>query len=408
MSKMLSAIVVLLTASVTLHGQGFGANKCDIKVQRLVPPPTKISGPIQIVVDPGSARDAALSSQMQSQLEASIMRLDPALTISAASPQTQLAAEISEYTENRQWESRNEKELKKTGTEQVWNDKKRAYETKDVWNQVDVTKKYLTIKGLLSVTWKAIAATKQIVASDVGRATFQSSYLDGQEAPDPAFVKGSMVGSVVPGIVQRLVPYPEVVEVYVAKGKLEPGCKLAEGAQWTRALESWETFPAFKNPKDEAYRVFNIGVAHEALAYSAGASRDFESSLRYLDKAAENYGLAVELNAGEKYFKDPQGRIQTSLKYYTTLRDQSSGDKSAASSSGKDGTSSVSSEKPPADGLTNDGIIEYVRSGFTEDFVLDQIRTTPKPRFSVAPTDLVKLKQAGVSEQIITEMIRRK
>ena len=402
MKKPVLTISLMLALPFTLSAQ-FGASKCDAKVERLIPPPTRIQGPLQVTIKPGGGGDATLASQVQSQLESSLIKLDPALTISTASPQTQLEAEISEYTDNRAWENRTEKEYKKTGTKQVYNAKTRAYETQDVWDNVDVTKRYLVVKSTLKVTWRALAATKQLLASNLAQYITQSSYLDGKDVPDQSNVKGGMAGKVVGQIAQNLVPYPETVEVLIAKGpsgKLEPACKLAQAGQWTQALEGWETIPAFKDPKDEAYRIYNIGLAHEVIAYSAG---DFESALSELGKAAENYGLAADKKTDEKYFKDPQTRIKTSLQYYTTLRDQNGkGSKPKVVAAGGN-----SGPAAPV-GLTNDHIIEFVRSGFSEDFVVDQIRTSQNPSFSVTPPDLIKLKQAGVNERIITEIIRRK
>ena len=411
MTKTLLVIVSVFTLPLTLFGQ-FGANKCDVKLERLAPPQVRIQGPIRVAVKP--TRDAAMASQIQSQLEASIIRYEPGLTVSAASPQTELEAEISEFTENRVWEDRKVPNFQKTGTKQVFNAKKNIYESQDVWGTVEVNKRYLVVKGSLKLTWKALAATKQVLASDVASHEVQSSYLEGKdllgkEAPDAGAVRAALAAGVVQATARRVVPYPETIEVLVARGpggKLDPGCKLAESGQWTRALESWETIPAFKNPKDEAYRAYDIGLAHEAMAYSAGASRDFQSALTYLGKAAENYGQAADQNPGEKYFRDPQNRIKTSLNYYTSLKDQ--GSAGVPSVGGAPAGGNAAASAPAASALTNEGVIDFVRSGFSEAFVLDQIRTSPTPRFSVTPSDLVKLKQAGVSERIIMEMIQRK
>jgi hypothetical protein len=368
MKKPVLVISLMLGLPFTLCAQ-FGASKCDAKIQRLVPPPTRIQGPLQVMVKPGGGSDAALASQVQSQLESSLIKLDPALTISGASPQTQLEAEISEYTDNR---------------------------------------RYRVVNSTLKVTWRALAATKQLLASNLAQYVAQSSYLEGKDVPDQSSVKGGMAGKVVVQIAQNLVPYPETIEVLIAKGpsgKLEPACKLAQAGQWTRALENWETMPAFRDPKDEAYRIYNIGLAHEVMGYSAGTSQDFESALSELDKAAESYGLAVDKNTGEKYFKDPQTRIKTSLQYYTALRDQNGNRSKPKVLAGGNSGPAVSGT---SGGLTNDQVIEFVRTGFSEDFVLDQIRTSPNPSFSVTPGDLIKLKQAGVNERIITEILHRK
>jgi hypothetical protein len=406
MKKLILVISLTLALPFTLSAQFGGLSKCEAKVQRLVPPPTRIQGTVKVTVKPGGGSDAALASQVQSQLESTLIKLDPGVTISTtASPQTSLEAEISEYTDNRAWENRTEQEYRKTGTKQVYNPKTRSYETQDVYGNVDVTKRYFVVKSTLKVTWRALAATKQLVASNLAQYTGQLSYLDGKDVPDQSSVKGSMTGKVVPQIAQGLVPYPETIDVLIAKGpsgKLEPACKLAQAGQWTQALEGWETIPPFKDPKDEAYRIYDIGLAHEVIAYSSG---DFDSALSELGKAAENYGLAADKKTDEKYFKDPQTRIKTSLQYYTTLRDQSAGGPKPGPGTGP----SPGPTAPTASaGLTNDQIIEFVRSGFSEEFVLEQIRTAKNPSLSLAPADLIKLKQAGVNERIITEMLHRK
>src|SRR5215470_12669763 len=86
MKKPALVISLMFAVPFTLSAQ-FGASKCDAKVQRLVPPPTRIQGTVQVTVKPGGGSDAALASQVQSQLESSLIKLDPGVTISSASPQ---------------------------------------------------------------------------------------------------------------------------------------------------------------------------------------------------------------------------------------------------------------------------------------------------------------------------------
>ena len=67
---------------------------------------------------------------------------------------------------------------------------------------------------------------------------------------------------------------------------MEPGVKDAEAGLWSRALEAWETLPPLPRPVDDAYRLYDVGVAYEALAYNAP---DITQATRYLDEAAINY-----------------------------------------------------------------------------------------------------------------------
>ena len=56
--------------------------------------------------------------------------------------------------------------------------------------------------------------------------------------------------------------------------------------------------------------------------------------------------------------------------------------------------------------LTNDGIMKLVKSGMSEDLVINLISKQPTS-FSLGANDLVALKTAGVTERIITAMINR-
>jgi len=51
--------------------------------------------------------------------------------------------------------------------------------------------------------------------------------------------------------------------------------------------------------EEDAYRLYNIGVANEALGYAA---EDPKSAMKFLDEAAINYGKAVDDKPSEKVF----------------------------------------------------------------------------------------------------------
>src|SRR5262249_18394564 len=60
---------------------------------------------------------------------------------------------------------------------------------------------------------------------------------------------------------------PEPVEALLAvDGELKDGNRMAEGGLWKEAMASWSA-RTFKGDK-EAARLHNVGVAHEAFAYT--------------------------------------------------------------------------------------------------------------------------------------------
>ena len=43
--------------------------------------------------------------------------------------------------------------------------------------------------------------------------------------------------------------------------------------------------------------------------------------MKYLSQASINYGKAIDTNPGEKYFREPQKRIETALSHYEKLEE---------------------------------------------------------------------------------------
>jgi tetratricopeptide (TPR) repeat protein len=141
--------------------------------------------------------------------------------------------------------------------------------------------------------------------------------------PTDSELRTKLLDSAVQQIVVQLVNTRETIEVLLAKGKgMEPGVKDAEAGLWSRALEAWETLPPLPRPVDDAYRLYDVGVADEALAYAA---EDIPAAMKFLDEAAINYGKAIDSNPGEKYFLQPQKRIETALAHYEKLQQQNKG-----------------------------------------------------------------------------------
>jgi hypothetical protein len=139
--------------------------------------------------------------------------------------------------------------------------------------------------------------------------------------PTDAELKTRLLTSAVNQIVAQLVNTRETVDVLLAKGKgaMDEGVRDAEGGLWSRALDAWEGMSPLPRPVDDAYRLYDIGVANEAMAY---ASENYASATKFLDEAAINYGKAIDNNPGEKYFIEPQKRIETALAHYHKLEQQ--------------------------------------------------------------------------------------
>src|SRR6202012_289725 len=138
--------------------------------------------------------------------------------------------------------------------------------------------------------------------------------------------------------------------------------KLMESKLWTRALERLETMPPFSSPEDASYRLFDLGVVNEALAYQA---EDLKVARKDLQEASIDYGKAIDAKPTEKYFLQPQTRIDTALAHYKVLSEDAKSShvepvSSARTSPARSVSSSSAPAEPAGDALTNDQVIELI------------------------------------------------
>lgn len=254
--------------------------------------------------------------------------------------------------------------------------------------------------------------------------------------PTDAELRSKMLHDVVSQIASRLVNTDETVEVLLARGKLDEANKQAEAGLWSRNLETLETMTPFSSKEEDAYRLYNIGVAYEALAYAA---EDQKAAKKYLEDAAINYGKAIDDKPDEKYFLVPQRRIETAIAHYKTLSEQPATLSASSSSSPSSATTSASGKTTPAatsgkasttrshsassastgsaaprsaakakgPPLTNDQVIAMVKAKVDEGNIIDTIRTAGNVDFDLSVNGQINLTKNGVDGKVLTAMKQR-
>ena len=247
-------------------------------------------------------------------------------------------------------------------------------------------------------------------------------------------------------IASHLVLLSEQVDVMLAKGpSLDDANKRAQAGQWSDTLTMLEGTKALDRPEDEAYRLYNIGVANEALAYKA---EDLKAAQKFLEEASNAYGKALEDNPKEKYFLEPQNRIQTAMVRYRKIEEQTdarqkridlalkqakatqgatptpgtgsqgAGSQSAAAQGGQTpvaGGRGVSGAGAGAGAggagggevLTNDAVLKMVRAKFPERMVVAKIQSSARVQFDTSVDGMIRLKQAGATDAEIQVMDQR-
>jgi tetratricopeptide (TPR) repeat protein len=212
-------------------------------------------------------------------------------------------------------------------------------------------------------------------------------------APTPSELRSNLILDAVQQIAEHLVDSDEKIAVLLAQkaGPLDEGDKAAQTGLWQRALEIFETASPFPKPDLDAYRLYNIGVAYEALAYAA---TDEKMTMKYLDQAAINYGKAIDAKPSEKYFVEPQKRIETAISHYKELDQEQARTAQEAAN--------PASSAPKA--LTNTQIVAMVKSGVDDATIIQAIRGAGLVDFDLSTKGLHDLTTNGVSVKVLTAM----
>ena len=429
----LSYLLVLFISSASSRSQSFGAAKEKVLLQRRLPALAHLSGDTIKVKATAHREFTDLAPDLEALLETELLKNDARLTSSGTNPSTIITCEITDYTHPRPIV---------TTQQGVSFGKKPGKPTTST-----------RITGSLSVSFQAKSAGGQNLSSDTVTAKYDETFDSGgndishgiahsmtggwrkltggnaqdvdntsNNPPTDAELRSHLITDVVRQIASHLVTTNESVEVYLAKenGPLEQGDKEATTGLWERALETFETAPQSSKPDDDAYRLYNIGVAYEALAYKA---EDQKSAMKFLDESAINYGKAIDAKPSEKYFLEPQKRIETAIAHYKKLEDEENERARAAAEEKARKEAEAKAQAPPvqpappattataakpgAKALTNDQVIAMVKAGVDDDTVAQTIRTSKLARFDLSSSAMQTLSTSGVSDQVLKAMKAR-
>jgi len=224
--------------------------------------------------------------------------------------------------------------------------------------------------------------------------------------PTDAELRSRLLLDAVQQIAEHIVNTDESIDVFLAKlkGPVEDGDKDAVGGLWERALETFETAQPSSKADEDAYRLYDIGVAYEALAYQAD---DNKTAMKFLDQAAINYGKAIDAKPGEKYFIDPQKRIETAVAHYTELEEEKKPKPAPAAAVAAPPSSATPGKSARPRALTNSQVIAMIKSGMDDDTVEQAIRAAKTINFDLTLSGQQELAGSGVSAPVVTAMKTR-
>jgi len=468
-------VVALVAALLSCSGlqtaaQGFGASKKTITLERKLPAVVHLPG-TAIDIRPAASDHAKadVAQALADVLLVTLQKNDPRLHVDKNSPDVVIGYSITTF---------------QTPPPIGFVRQETRYVNKRF---VQVPVQYFKVVGELTIAYLAADGHKKTLDADTITKKYAQDFQAGTSvaaSPDEGvgsfvskmnpFNKGKkpeenmgppnavqlrqiLVDGVVSQLALRLVNTNEKIEVMLSRGKpFDEANKLAEKGLWTRYLEAMETMKPLPDPAQDAYRLYNIGVTDEALAYQ---TEDPIAVQKFLDDAAINYGKSIAAKPDEKYFLDPQTRIETALAYYQKLKagantkgdlatapgdtqetktvsaegapnstrtaavggpgstgnagsraKSPAGSAKSSSAAGAGGAAPPGSKpdagaaKPP---LVNEDVIRMAKAGVDEDSIVTAIQDAAKVNFDLSPDGLIALANAGVKGKIATAMRAR-
>jgi len=462
-----------------ISAQGFDklGMKKKITLHRKLPSVIHFTGTtFQVKVTSRDPKHADLAAILKDRLETELAKSNPHLQADEKSPELVITCIVTSFDLPPEEHFSNNETVMAKGPPNA--------QGKQQTRPTQVAVEYKKIKGSLDVSYEARdrnqhtldaknvpakysedfnAATNQSVAkSTAGKTGDPFKLIFGRRSevstapPSPTELRDKLIDEAIAEIVPRITTTNESIEVLLARGKLDEANKSAEGSLWTHYLEQLEQMTPFPKTKDDAYRLYDIGVAYEALAYQ---SESEDAAKKSLQEAAINYGKAVDGKPEEKYFIEPQKRIETAMGYLRKLEaerkafeaanQQSAKSEPAASATPANAASAKTANKtsnkvrttasskaaqstdagvdadaakpsngaakPPAktpasrpvDVLTNDKVIMMSKEHVDEATIIATIRDAAAVNFDLSVDGNIALTHGGVSSNVLAAMRAR-
>ncbi|HKY05685.1 MAG TPA: hypothetical protein VJQ56_12385 [Blastocatellia bacterium] len=402
----LACLTLLVNSGVQAQGFGFKKNKTEILYR----------WPASIYF-PASTFTVNLSSQvpvspnllihLKDALEKAIQARLTGATPTPDNPETVISLDIIDLAAASVWERRTRSEYQAIGTRTITNPDTNLIETVTDYGYVDIPYTAVVAQGVMRVNYGVKYARGGLVLDQDRLSSNYMQEFQGGYAPGHNAIETELAYQIIREISYRLAPRIEAVEVVLPRGGLSPTSELLKSGLWNQAIARLEAMPAFKKPKDEAYRLYSLAVAREATAFTTG---DPVAIRERLERVVELYRNATTLYPKEGYFWQNRTRAEWALYLYEMKVLQARKfEECAGKPPGQRCLPLVEEVKRVANPqpiLTNDEVVEMVRQGLSEEYVIASIKHARFRGFDLSQAGRASLAQSGVNKRIIREMQR--
>ena len=288
------AALAFATPADAQFRRGILSESREITLFRIDPPALLLpAGSVEVVVRNASPAPARIVERVREYLQRQITDNDARITAADKNGNMVVTATLTEWNESRRNSTKYVSETRQVGTRQV-KDKNGNWKTEPVY-EYGRNKPSVVINGTVAmrVEVKPRAGADPLTDQSV-RHTISEEHLAEAGPPSRDAVEDMLLDNVIRKAAGRISPGRESVRVLLARSdEVDDLNRTAENRRWQEWLSALDALKPHRDAKRDSYRLHNVAVAHEALAYEADATED---SLVHLGQAQKAIAQSAQQN----------------------------------------------------------------------------------------------------------------
>jgi hypothetical protein len=407
MKRLMAAALVLLVAASTADAQfrrGMFAESTEVTLFPVDPPRLLLPpGTVSVTVRNSTGAPARIVERVRDLLQQQLSDNDSRLRTAESGGDVSVVATLTEWTESRRSSTKYVSERRQIGTREV-TDKNGKRRTEPIY-EYGRNKPSVVINGTAGLRVEVRQRSGDDLADETARHVIAEEHLSEEGPPSRDAVEDLLLDNVVRKAAGRISPGRFPVRVMLARSdEVDRLNSLALSRKWQDWLAALSQLKPHRERKRDAYRLHNLAVARESVAYEAAATED---TLVELGQANTLVGEARVMNPDEKYIGESAERIARSLDAYRRLAQLEQVAHAARPAL------APPPPKPPAPppattAMTNKDVIDLRAAGLDDDNLVAAIKDARSVNFDLSPAGLRTLLAAKVSNRVITAMRERK
>ena len=370
---------------------------------------------VEVVVRNVSSAPARIADRVNELLARQLTDNDPRLRLAARGGDIVVTATLTEFTQSRRNSTKYVSETRQVGTREV-TDKNGKKRTEPIYeygsNRPSVV---ITANAGVRVEVRRRQGGPSL-ADETARHSVSEEHIADRNPPSREAIEDQLIDNVIRKAAGRISPGRQPVNVLLARSdEVDRFNDLARNRRWQEWESSLLTVKPHRDRKRDAYRLHNLAVAQESLAYEAA---EVEDALNHLGRAREIITQASAQNPEEKYITESLTRINRSEASYQQVAalQQQMNTRGADDVPTRIGTRPAPPKPSPGSEpveaadhtITNADVLELRAAGLDDDNLIATIRAAKTAKFDLSPAGLRALLQAKVSNRVITAMRERK